>query len=90
VGCANPNARLTGKWATIDTTIALENMLLTATSLGIGTCWIGSFDEKKIKEKLGVPENWKIVALISLGYPAENPDARKKKDKTELFSFNKF
>ena len=90
IGCANPNARLTGNWATIDTTIALENMVLTATSLEIGTCWIGSFDEQKIKEKLNVPENWKIVALISMGYPEENPKPRKKKETTELFSYNKF
>jgi nitroreductase len=90
IGCANPNARLTGKWATIDTTIALENMVLAATSLGIGTCWIGSFNEQKIKEKLNVPQNWIVVALISLGYPAETPNPRKKKETTELFSYNKF
>lgn len=90
VGCANPNARLTGKWATIDTTIALENMALTATSLGIGTCWIGSFNEQKIKEKLNIPEDWKIVALISMGYPEEDPKQRKKKETTELFTYNKF
>ena len=90
IGCANPNAKPTGQWATIDTTIALQNMLLTATSLKLGTCWIGSFNEQKIKEKLKVPENWKIVALISLGYPAENPTPRKKKETTQLFSYNKF
>ena len=49
VGCANPKAMLTGKWATVDTTIALENMVLAAWSLGIGSCWVGSFNEQKVK-----------------------------------------
>ena len=56
VGCANTKALLTGKWATVDTTIALENMVLAAWSLGIGSCWIGSFKEQKIKELLKIPE----------------------------------
>ena len=38
VGCANPQALLTGKWATVDTTIALQNMVLAAWNLGIGSC----------------------------------------------------
>ena len=90
VGCANPKALLTGKWAVVDTTIALENMVLTASNLGIGSCWIGSFNEQEVKDKLQIPEKWKVVALISLGYPAENPGPRKKKEMSELFSFNKF
>jgi nitroreductase len=59
VGCANPKALLTGKWATIDTAIALENMVLAVWSLGIGLCWIGSFKEQKIKELLKIPKTGK-------------------------------
>ena len=90
VGCANPKARLTGKWATIDTTIALENMVLAAWSLGIGSCWIGSFKEQKIKELLKIPKDWKVVALVTFGYPAEAPKPKKKKPTNELFSLNQF
>jgi nitroreductase len=90
VGCANPKAILTGKWATVDTTIALENMVLAAWSLGIGSCWVGSFNEQKVKELLKIPDNWKVVALLPLGYPAETPKQRKKKQKDELFSYNQF
>lgn len=90
VGCANPKALLTGKWATVDTTIALENMALAAWSLGIGSCWIGSFNEEKTKELLKIPENWKVVALVTFGYPAEQPKPRKKKPTNELFSLNQF
>ncbi len=89
-GCANPKALLTGKWAKIDTTIALENMVLAAWSLGIGSCWIGSFKEQKIKELLKIPRDWKVVALVTFGYPAEKPKPRKKKKKNDLFSLNQF
>lgn len=90
VGCADIKARLTGKWATIDTAIALENMVIQAWSLGVGSCWIGSFNENKIKKVLNIPEKWKIVALVSFGYPAEEPKQRKKKQKDELFGYNQF
>ena len=90
VGCADTNARLTGKWATIDTAIALENMVIMACSLGVGSCWIGSFDEKKVKELLKIPDKWKVVALVALGYPDEQPKNRKKKPLEDLFGFNSF
>jgi len=90
VGCANTKALLTGKWATVDTTISLENMVIAAWSLGIGSCWIGSFKEQKIKELLKIPQDWKVVALVTFGYPAETPKPRKKKPTNELFSLNQF
>ncbi|MCJ7613180.1 nitroreductase family protein [Candidatus Bathyarchaeota archaeon] len=90
VGCANTKALLTGKWATVDTAIALENMVLAAWSLGVGSCWIGSFNEQKTKELLKIPEDWKVVALVTFGYPAETPNPRKKKPVDELFGNNKF
>jgi nitroreductase len=90
VGCANVKALLTGKWAVVDTTIALQNMVITAWALGIGSCWIGSFNENKVKKILTIPDNWKVVALITLGYPAEQPKQRKKKSLEKIFSYNKF
>ena len=90
VGCANVKARITGKWAVIDTAIALQTMLLAAWGLGVGSCWVGSFNEVKTKKALNVPEDWKIVALISLGYPAKIPDPRKRKSTEELFGTNQF
>ena len=79
VGCANTRALLTGKWAVIDTTIAMQNMVLVAWSLGVGSCWIGSFNEKKAKKALQIPDDWKVVCLLTLGYPAKIPEERKKK-----------
>lgn len=90
VGCANTGARLTGKWSIVDTTIALQNMVIAAWTMGIGSCWIGDFKEEKVKELLQIPNKWKVVALIPFGYPAEQPKPKKKKPVTELVSFNKF
>ena len=90
VGCADIKSLLTGKWAVVDATIAIQNMVIAAWALGVGSCWIGAFDEKKVKESLKVPDKWKVVALLTLGYPAEQPTPRKKKPIEELYRFNTF
>jgi nitroreductase len=60
-----------GKYGRYDATLAGGNMMTMATSLGLGTCWIGAFDEKKVKEILEIPESIEVIALITLGYPEE-------------------
>ena len=56
----------------VDAAIATEHLVLAATELGLGTCWLGAFDEEKMKQTLQIPENIKIVTVTPLGYPAEN------------------
>ena len=90
VGCADVKSLLTGKWAVVDTTIAMQNMVIAASTLGIGSCWIGACKEEKVRELLRIPDKWKVVALVTLGYPAEQPQPRKKKSFEEMFSFNSF
>jgi nitroreductase len=46
-------------------------MVLTATEEGLGTCWIGSFNENQVKRLLKIPENLRVIALMALGYPRE-------------------
>ena len=53
----------------IDVAIAVEHMALKATEEGLGTCWIGAFYEDKVKEILGIPQDIRVVALLTLGYP---------------------
>jgi nitroreductase len=64
--------------------------VLAATERGLGTCWVGAFREDQIKEILGVPENIRIVECIPVGYPAEAPQARRRKSLEEIFSYNRF
>jgi nitroreductase len=70
VGCSN--MRASPKWCVVDTTIAMENMVLVATGEGIGTCWIGSFDEDQVKSLLKIPEDFRVVAMLAVGYPRES------------------
>ena len=49
---------------------AIENMLLKATDLGLGSCWIGAFDEEDIKKILKIPDEIDIEALLPIGYSA--------------------
>ncbi len=69
VGCGNK--KVSPKWHVVDTTIALEHLVLAATALELGTCWIGSFDNDDLREMLMLPQEYEIVALIALGYPRE-------------------
>jgi nitroreductase len=65
--------------------IAVEHMVLAATALGYGACWIGTFDEIQVKETLKVPENLEVIVLVPIGVPDENPRARPRKAFTEVF-----
>lgn len=59
---------------------ATQNLLLAATDLGLGACWVGAFEEKEVKKILQLSENYRPLALIPLGYPAERPIGHTKKD----------
>ena len=63
---------------TVDVAIALEHLVLGATDVGLGTCWIGGFDESKIKDLIGIPNRVKIVAMTPLGFPAEKTSSSQK------------
>jgi len=68
-----------------DPMIAVEHMILAATALGYGTCWIGAFNEDKVKEITKTPENLSVVALLPIGVPNENPAAKPRKTFKEIF-----
>ena len=55
----------------IDVAIALEHISLAATELGLGTCWIGSFETQKVREILNIPEDVAIIELMAVGCPAD-------------------
>jgi nitroreductase len=65
-------------------------MVIAAWVLDIGSCWIGDFKEEEVKRLLNIPEDWKIVAVVTFGYPAEKPGSRPKKPIDEIVSYNKF
>ncbi|MFZ3383136.1 MAG: nitroreductase family protein [Candidatus Methanoperedens sp.] len=68
----------------IDTAIAVDHMTLTAVEEGLGTCWIGAFDETKVKEILNVPDEIRVVTLLPLGYPSDIPQPTPRKGLDEI------
>ena len=71
----------------IDLGIAMEHMVLKATELGLGTCWIGWFKEEKVKKILGIPGNIKVRALLAAGYANDDPGKEKKRKPFEEIFF---
>jgi len=68
----------------IDTAIAVDHMTIQAVEEGLGTCWIGAFDEKKVKELLNIPGSVRVVQLLTLGYPSEIPRPTSRKSLDEI------
>jgi nitroreductase len=73
-----------------DTAAAVENILLTACSLGLGTCWIGAFKEEEIRKVINCPPEMRPVALIPVGYPNESPPARGRRPASEVVHYERF
>ncbi len=74
VACADPKAsghKPGMDYFMLDIGISFEHLILAATDLGLGTCWIGAFDEKQAKETLGIPDYIRVVAYTPLGYADE-------------------
>lgn len=81
VGVSEPGAF----YSTVDMTIALDHLTLRAVELGLGTCWIGDFEPEKVKKLLDIPDDRDVPICMTLGYPAQNPSARKRKSISQLF-----
>ncbi|GAI19161.1 unnamed protein product [marine sediment metagenome] len=95
VGCGFPDncyahmGRYMKSWS-VDVTIALEHLMLQAQEEGLGTCWIGSFEEEEVKAILNIPEDVKVLALTPLGYPDEIPRFRGRKSLDEIISYDRY
>jgi nitroreductase len=61
-----------------DTAAAIQNILLSAHALGLGSCWVGAFDEESVKDILKLPENLRPLAILPIGYAAEEPEMPKR------------
>jgi nitroreductase len=67
-----------------DTAAAIENLLLCACSLGLGTCWVGAFKEAEIRKVVNASAEMRPVALIPVGFPNESPAARARRPLSEI------
>ena len=84
-----------GNSVDIDLAIALDHLTLAAVEKGLGTVWIGAFDEDAVKRILDIPEDMKVVAIVPVGYPGEPgilrpAESNKRKSRDQVFGFDKF
>jgi nitroreductase len=74
-------------YSDIDATIAMDHLILAATSLGLGTCWVAAFDPGAAREVLRLPAEVEPVAFTPLGYAADEPRPRTRKALGELVRY---
>jgi nitroreductase len=74
-------------YADVDTTIALDHLILAAAALGLGTCWIAAFDPAAAREVLQLPANVEPLAFTPLGYPADKWKPKKRKPLSDLVRY---
>lgn len=74
----------------VDLAIAVDHMALAAVEEGLGTCWIGAFDQHKAKQILNVPDNCTVVTIMPFGKPNEPARAKSRKDIKEILCFDKY
>ncbi len=76
--------------APVDLAIAIDHMSLQATELGLGTCWIGAFNQDKVKKILKVPKQYKVIDMLLIGYAADRPTFKSRKSLKEIVSYEMF
>lgn len=74
----------------VDAAIAMDHLILAATELGLGTCWVAAFDVQAAREVLGLPLNVEPIAFTPLGYPADEPGPKDRKEVDELVRYGRW
>ena len=88
VGCTDPS--LSPTWHSVDFAIAFEHLILAATNLGLGTCWMGRLESETVKKTLNIPDAIKLIAVTPPGYPAEEPKPKMRKTLSEMVHYERF
>ncbi len=74
----------------VDLAIAMEHLALAAVAEGLGTCWIGAFYQGQVRKVLGIPELAKVVAVMTLGYPADSPRPKSRKSVGDIVCYDRW
>ncbi|TSC54033.1 MAG: nitroreductase family protein [Microgenomates group bacterium LiPW_31] len=81
VGCADTKAirrygeRGENLFSICDVSASIQNLMMLAQEHGLGSCWVGAFDEKEVTKILNLPENLRPIVILPVGWPAEKPEA---------------
>ncbi len=74
----------------VDLSIAVTQMILAAAERGLGTCWIGYFDQEEAAKFMQIPDDHKIFTVLPLGYPADEPVDKERRPLADMVSFEVF
>ncbi len=89
--CAEPDkcwTRRDGKYyGDVDAAIVMDHIILAATALGLGTCWVAAFDAQAARDVLRLDDGLEPIAFTPLGYAADEPPARRRKSREELVEY---
>jgi nitroreductase len=77
-------------YTTVDAAIAMDHLILAATALGLGTCWIAAFDPVAAREVLGLPAGVEPVVFTPLGYPADQPGPKERQSLADLVRYERW
>lgn len=92
--CAVANegwVRMDGKpYVDVDVAIAFDHLVLAATDLGLGTCWIAAFDPAAARQVLALPDEMEPIAFTPLGYPADSPRPKRRKALSDLVRYERW
>lgn len=74
-------------YADVDAAIVTDHLVLAATALGLGTCWVGAFDSAAARELLQIPDEYEPLVLTPLGYPADGPFQKLRRPLDEMVEY---
>lgn len=74
----------------VDAAIVMDHLILAATELGLGTCWIAAFDPAAAREVLGLPDGVEPIVFTPLGYPADEPGPKERKPTSDLVRYERW
>jgi nitroreductase len=78
------------KLSLMDVTIALQNMVIAGWVQGVASCWMGAFDEIKIRNTLDLPSDTKLVGAVAFGIADQIPKPLPKKELNQIVHFDKW
>jgi nitroreductase len=90
VGLYKTSEAIIEKFSLMDVTIALQNMVVAAWVQGVGSCWMGAFDERKLRDALNLPADSRIVGAVAFGMPDETPSQPAKKPLSETVHLDRW
>ena len=78
------------RYLDVDVAIVVDHLIMAATDLGLGTCWVAAFNERAARQALGLPDEIEPLIFTPLGYAADKPGKKERKSVAELVRYERW